>query len=605
MAKGRQTVHLPQQKRKHVEKAEKDDDAKSSTSGESEKPDLSVGSFVKALLKTLPVLTLAALVSPVSQQTLAPVFGAIPSSVNHAQAVTATVLLGYIWRAFLKTSQTTSILPYLALFAFWLPGFQHYLFKYSAQLGPVAGPILQGFLSCHTIIIGCAYAVAQKMETLDLQERLGHIAGVAIPAIALDLLYFRPLEHALAHFALPWLHSVTDFFSPVRLQLLIAAGIAAVSPSRPYWLFSLAAPALLYAFLANPHFEGPYNVALVNRDLALHNWTLIDRAWSNTGYLSVLESQAYEYRVLRCDHSLLGGEWLLTNERMTKSGWRVTEPIYHVFQMLEAVRLMEIETPVADSAAQALVVGLGIGTAPKALMAHGINTTIVELDPIVHQYAKQYFGLPSDAASGQVHIQDAITWTSNALSHREHPKYNYILHDVFTGGAEPLSLFTETFISNLRALLTPEGVIAINYAGDLTVPLTARILNTIDTVFSGQCKIFRDAAPPSASAADAEDAQDFLNIAVFCRNSPGPITFRQPVAKDFLGSKTREHYLLPKAERELSFPLRSINLTGEERKEQVLKEGEEGQWKTSQEESAIRHWHIMRKVLPSVVWETW
>ena len=50
-----------------------------------------------------------------------------------------------------------------------------------------------------------------------------------------------------------------------------------------------------------------------------------------------------QYRMMRCDHSLLGGEWLLTDRRRKSEGWEVSEPIYAVFELLEAVRLMELE----------------------------------------------------------------------------------------------------------------------------------------------------------------------------------------------------------------------------------------------------------------------
>jgi hypothetical protein len=53
---------------------------------------------------------------------------------------------------------------------------------------------------------------------------------------------------------------------------------------------------------------------------------------------------------MRCDHSLLGGQWVHVNGR------RVSEPIYGVFVMLEAVRLVEREAPLLDSEASALVV---------------------------------------------------------------------------------------------------------------------------------------------------------------------------------------------------------------------------------------------------------
>ncbi|KAF2770460.1 S-adenosyl-L-methionine-dependent methyltransferase, partial [Teratosphaeria nubilosa] len=544
-------------------------------------------------------LAIAALASPVSQQTISPVWGAVTVSVNHAQAITATVLLGYVWRAYYGI-HTWSILPYLALVAFWMPAIQQYLFQYSSKLGPVAGPVLLGFASCHTIIIGCGYAAAQAIEVLDLQAQLGNVAGVALPAVLLDFGYFRPLEYVLARLGLPWVQSATDLLSPTRLQPLMAVALTALSPEKPWWLFSLGAPALLHMLLANPHFDGPYNMAVVNRDLAPTKWTLLDRTWSNTGYISVLEDQNLNYRVLRCDHSLLGGEWQLTTERRS-SGWLVNEPIYAVFQMLEAVRLVETEKKTADSAAQALVVGLGIGTAPKSLMAHGIYTTTVELDPAVYGFAKQYFGMPSDAASGQVVLADAIFWADAAVGSGD-GKYDYILHDVFTGGAEPLSLFTDGFLGHLRALLTREGVIAINYAGDLAMPLTARVLNTIDQVFDGQCKAFRDAAP--SSSMNPTSAGGFVNVVVFCRNSPGEVKFRQPSRKDFLGSKSRETYLLPKAEWEVQFPLRTNgSMTVDVSRHEVLKKGDERLWTAQVEESAIRHWRVMRNVLPAKVWE--
>ena len=54
---------------------------------------------------------------------------------------------------------------------------------------------------------------------------------------------------------------------------------------------------------------------------------------------------------MRCDHSLLGGEWLIKGARNS-----MPEPIYGVFVMLEAVRLVEVEKPIPDSEAKAFVV---------------------------------------------------------------------------------------------------------------------------------------------------------------------------------------------------------------------------------------------------------
>lgn len=101
--------------------------------------------------------------------------------------------------------------------------------------------------------------------------------------------------------------------------------------------------------------------------------------------------------------------------------------------------------------------GLGVGTLPAALISHGIETTIVEIDPVVHKFAGQYFGLPSNHIAA---IEDAAAFVKRSQV-SEPAKYDYIVHDVFTGGAEPVDLFTIEFIRGLAALLKPDGVIAI------------------------------------------------------------------------------------------------------------------------------------------------
>ena len=103
--------------------------------------------------------------------------------------------------------------------------------------------------------------------------------------------------------------------------------------------------------------------------------------------------------------------------------------------------------------------GLGIGTTPSALIAHGIDTTIVEIDPVVHDFATRYFSLPKNHTAI---IEDAMNFVSRAQDvGPEHYSYDYIIHDVFTGGVEPVELFTQEFLQGLSALLEPDGVIAI------------------------------------------------------------------------------------------------------------------------------------------------
>lgn len=567
----------------------------------------------------MALLVLAALASPISQLTLAPVFGSILSSVNHGTMITLTFISGLMCRRLGVEFKGNATL--IAVWAAWMPVVQYLLLPFNSRLGPVMGPVLNGFLSCHTILIPTAYDMAESLVAAGVRPDPRPWAPLNMILTAVSTLLFRILERTLS-LRITTLLAAVRFLTPVHLQLLLAACYSFVFPS---WLLVFAVPAFLHAQFMNPHFSS----AALDGSLQTHNWTLLERQWSNTGYISVLDSFEMEYRVMRCDHSLLGGEWLLTEKRTKKEGWKVNEPIYAVFQMLEAVRLMQVEPTIPDSEAQALVIGLGIGTAPKALVAHGIQTTVVELDPVVHEFATRYFGLPANHTAV---IQDAVSWVKEEAA-AEKRRYDYIIHDVFTGGTEPLSLFNAQFLGNLRTLLTPNGVIAINYAGDLALPLTSTVLNTIDTVFSGQCKIFRDGPPEKdndPTPGDGEASSDFLNMVVFCRNSQGDIAFRKPSQADYLGSKSRQYYMLPKPEHEIQFPQRrhadvvqqqqtstasrsGASANAQQQREdhhghgqgRILELGDEGTFDAEQGRSALRHWRIMRKVLPNAVWDLW
>lgn len=179
----------------------------------------------------------------------------------------------------------------------------------------------------------------------------------------------------------------------------------------------------------------------------------------------------------------------------------------------------------------------------------------------------------------------------------ENGTYDYIIHDVFTGGVETLNLFTEEFLDNLRGLLTEDGTIAINYAGDLLLPIAASVVSTILTVFP-TCRIYRESAPVGPGAAD-----DFTNMVLFCRKSANePLTFRKPTSADFLGTGARKDFLLPHHEIDVSafgIDPKAVNETTRINKKTIPTLAR------SQEKGRLGHWHVMRGVLPDAVWENW
>lgn len=77
----------------------------------------------------------------------------------------------------------------------------------------------------------------------------------------------------------------------------------------------------------------------------------------------------------------------------------------------------------------------------------------------MHKYATQYFHLPTNHTAV---IEDAVTFVADLQRKKlSQGIFDYIIHDVFTGGAEPLELFTLEFLTGLSYLLSSDGIIAI------------------------------------------------------------------------------------------------------------------------------------------------
>ena len=82
-------------------------------------------------------------------------------------------------------------------------------------------------------------------------------------------------------------------------------------------------------------------------------------------------------------------------------------------------------------------------------------------------------------------------------------------------------------------------------------------------------------------------------------SSENKLTFRAPTAKDFLGSRARQAFLLP---------VHEVDYSAFE-----VQEGDGGllygnateRFRGWQEKSAGGHWSVMRTVIPAGVWENW
>lgn len=91
-------------------------------------------------------------------------------------------------------------------------------------------------------------------------------------------------------------------------------------------------------------------------------------------------------------------------------------------------------------------------------MTQKINTTVVEIDPAVYDYARKYFSLPEP---NQVYIQDGRDWIHDHASLAAEDKYDYVVHDCFSGGGVSPHLFTLEFWEELKAIMKSDGVVAV------------------------------------------------------------------------------------------------------------------------------------------------
>ncbi|KAF2279581.1 S-adenosyl-L-methionine-dependent methyltransferase [Westerdykella ornata] len=562
--------------------------------------DLPTSTVLRLAGRAAAFLIVAGLASPVSQLSLSPVYGSIPASLHHQRAITVTAALAFIGRGGLKKILPSRVEDYIAVIAYWTPVIQFLLFQYSGQLGIEYGPLIIEALTYLPLLFLCCYTAGDLLDSLDpAQFRLPPAVAEAVLPIASYATVSSVSKIAGA--ILPLYVGTHVWFTRIGFQTLIGSITAILSPSR---VILLAFPAILHTLYANPHYAGS-DSALQRANATLYastNFTLLARHESITGYVSVLENDADNaFRLMRCDHSLLGGEWMVTPAAYAR-GQRQREPIFSVFVLLEAIRLVLPPTSqptIPDSEKSALVIGLGAGTAPNALISHNITTTIVELDPVVHHFASKYFDL---SPNHHAVLADAVQYVADESLARP-SSYNYIIHDVFTGGAEPVHLFTREFLSGLKRLLKDDGVVAINYAGDLSLPSTRLVLNTIHAVFP-RCRLYRD----SPRAEDwTPEKPDFINMVVFCvkRSPPGAakedvIRFREPTEEDFGGSIARRNFLAPREELEIRF-----EYLAEERGGKVMGRAEVGELERWHRRGAVSHWRIMREVLPAGVWEMW
>ncbi len=119
---------------------------------------------------------------------------------------------------------------------------------------------------------------------------------------------------------------------------------------------------------------------------------------------------------------------------------------------------MQISLALKPDAKRVLVLGLGGGAITKRFWHDypQVSVDTVEIDPVVVDVAKKYFGLPVDARS-RVFTQDARRYVQTTTD-----TYDIVVMDAYYADALPFHLTTQEFFREAKARMSPDGVVAYN-----------------------------------------------------------------------------------------------------------------------------------------------
>lgn len=141
---------------------------------------------------------------------------------------------------------------------------------------------------------------------------------------------------------------------------------------------------------------------------------------------------------------------------------KITER-HHLFPEMYWLELLPYFRP---GARKALLVGLGGGLLPRVLSSYGITTHAVELDAKIVEIAQEHF-----AYDGPVTIADGRRFLRQTRD-----RYDFVMLDAFVGDSLPSHLLTREAFREAKAILTPNGILAINV---IEIPQSGKVLGAI------------------------------------------------------------------------------------------------------------------------------
>jgi spermidine synthase len=172
---------------------------------------------------------------------------------------------------------------------------------------------------------------------------------------------------------------------------------------------------------------------------------------------------------------------------------------------------MQLPMAIQPDPKRVLVIGLGGGAVTKRYWHDypGVLVDSVEIDPVVVDVAKRYFGLPEDPRL-RVFAQDGRRFVQTATE-----KYDIVVIDAYYADSLPFHLTTQEFFREVKSKMAPDGVVVYNVISALegdSSKLFRSMYKTAGTVWS-DIRVF----PVDVGQGDAPDAVQ--NIAVLATDA--------------------------------------------------------------------------------------
>ncbi|KAH6601392.1 hypothetical protein BASA50_001662 [Batrachochytrium salamandrivorans] len=511
---------------------------------------------------------------------LAPYYGhylssqVLPSA--HLIASITLLLFSWIWRIFSKRYNHHYLIALTPAVIVSIPSFASETAAFSGNLGPHVGPVVSGLPA----ILATSFVLVWISSKYGLVQ-----SGLFVLLIAKA----GPHITSWIHSTIPMLSCFAISIAAIMMAIvMVSTYSSADSSARPSsrigsmkvisLLVVIPLAVGLYANNMSGSIRQCSHSQLSNRepDGKIADYQVLARRESVTGYVAVVNSPTEfgTIRLLRCDHSILGGVYLQYDH----------DSIFGSFYILDFVRFIKRDVPNSgDNVLSALQLGLGVGITASTLTRVGVVVDVVELDPAVYEYAREYFNLP---LPNRVHIGDGRVFIDDLATENS---YDYVLHDVFTGGIVPGTLFSVEAITAVNRILKPNGILALNYVGRLDTNATSAVLKTIKAVFP-----FIQGYVESNAAMEKNASGDLYNMVFFA--SHAPIEFSDPAEKDLQVGGVYADMLR-------SFKNLRIDdaMLDSHHSIEVITDLY-NPLAQLQVESAYQHWKVMRQLFPSEFW---